>query len=256
MRIRVLSDLHLEVRPFEPGADGGAAGEAADVVVLAGDICNGDAAVAWAAGAFNGPVLYVPGNHEYYDGEYHAAHAALHAACGASDGRVTLLDCTEWIYRGVRFLGCTLWADFSLLEEARRAAAMDILRRCMPDYRVIRFGNRHFQPEDSAELCLQHRNWLTEKLDQPFAGATVVVTHFVPNRGSIAPQFADDFANPAFIVPLDDLMGRAKLWIHGHTHTHFDYTVNGTRIVANPRGYPREQTGFKPGLLIEVPNAE
>ena len=32
------------------------------------------------------------------------------------------------------------------------------------------------------------------------------------------------------------------LWIHGHTHTAFDYTVDGTRVVCNPRGYLDRRT--------------
>ena len=30
---------------------------------------------------------------------------------------------------------------------------------------------------------------------------------------------------------------RAALWIHGHMHDSFDYEINGTRVVCNPRGY-------------------
>ena len=47
-------------------------------------------------------------------------------------------------------------------------------------------------------------------------------------------------------------MGRAPLWIHGHTHTVFDYVVSGTRIVCNPRGYPKEPTGFRPDFVVTV----
>ena len=28
-----------------------------------------------------------------------------------------------------------------------------------------------------------------------------------------------------------------KLWVHGHTHSSFDYNIHGTRVVCNPRGY-------------------
>ena len=41
----------------------------------------------------------------------------------------------------------------------------------------------------------------------------------------------------AFASDLDRLMGKAALWIHGHTHDSFDYVLNGTRVVCNPRGY-------------------
>ena len=246
MRIRVLSDLHLELQAFAPPS------AAADVVILAGDIDNGAAAMHWARRSFDCPVLFVAGNHEYYDGHYQTVHAQLQAAGNAAGNNVRLLDCTEWRHGGVRFLGCTLWSDYSLLPEAERAVSMHLMRRYIPDYRVIGFAARTLQPEDSVALCTRHRAWLAARLADPFAGPTVVITHFVPHRRSIAPRFDGNFANPVFIVPLDELMGRAALWIHGHTHNVFDYTAGGTRIVCNPRGYPDENTGFIPDFVVDV----
>lgn len=68
MRIHVLSDLHLEFSPFiAPQVT------ASDVVILAGDIHVKGHGVPWARPAFEGPVLYVPGNHEFYGGHSHCA---------------------------------------------------------------------------------------------------------------------------------------------------------------------------------------
>ena len=78
MRIRVLSDLHLEDAPFDPPA------AAADVVVLAGDIHNGAAGVEWAKRTFSQPVVFVAGNHEPFDAEFHATIAALRAVKSAT----------------------------------------------------------------------------------------------------------------------------------------------------------------------------
>lgn len=247
MRIRVLSDLHLEVRAFDPPK------VAADVVVLAGDIANGIEGIEWARRTFDSPVLYVPGNHEYYDGDIEAVRDALrNAAARYADGQVRLLDTETLSLAGIRFLGCTLWSDYSLLEPDERPASMARMQRYVPDYRVIGRYGRKFQPEDSAELCSRHRAWLKARLEEDCPQPTVVVTHFVPHRGSIAPQYENDIANPVFIVPLDELMGHAAAWIHGHTHTAFDYDAAGTRIVCNPRGYPREDTGFDPAKVIWI----
>jgi hypothetical protein len=47
-----------------------------------------------------------------------------------------------------------------------------------------------------------------------------------------------------------------QLWVHGHTHDSFDYTLNGTRVVCNPRGYAKggvnENPLFDPNLMVEV----
>lgn len=244
VRIRILSDLHLEERPFEPPP------AHADVLVLAGDIANGVDGIEWAKAHFDVPVLYVAGNHEYYEGQFESVRGAL--ATASLDGRVCLLDCNEHLIGNTRFLGCALWTDFSLAAESARPRVIEQSRRFNPDYRLIRFDERHFAPEDGIELCLAHKTWLAHKLAEPFAGNTVVITHFAPHTGSIAPSFAGHPANAGFIVPMDALMGKAKLWIHGHTHTAFDYDANGTRIVCNPRGYPKEETGFNPRCVVSL----
>jgi predicted phosphodiesterase len=244
MRIRVLSDLHLEAAPFEPPpAD-------ADLVVLAGDIHNGPAGIDWAEGRFDAPVIYVAGNHEPYDGEFHATQAALRAAAGRTG--VRLLDCGEAAIDGIRFLGCTLWTDFALYGEAGRQLALEKYGGWLVDFRAIGWDDRRFAVDDSVALHRAHRAWLAARLLTPFPGPTVVVTHHPPHPGSIAPKFATHPLNPAFVSNLEDLMGRAPLWIHGHTHAALDYRVRGTRVVCNARGYPGEATGFVPDLVVEV----
>jgi len=244
MRIQFLSDLHLEVEPYAPADTG------ADLVILAGDIHNGAAGIQWAGASFRVPVLYLAGNHEYYEGEFDAVQATLAEAARRTG--VTLLDCTERRFGDIRFLGCTLWTDYSLVPEDRRPGVIEESRTRNPDYALIRRGARMFTPEDAIRLCARHRRWLQERLDQAFAGATVVVTHFAPHPLSIAASYANHPANPAFVLDLEAMMGRAQLWIHGHTHTQFDYRVRGTRVVCNPRGYPGEPTGFRPDWTIEV----
>jgi len=61
MKLHILSDLHTEFADFSPPETG------ADVVILAGDIGVGVGGVEWAARRFSKvPVVYVPGNHEFY----------------------------------------------------------------------------------------------------------------------------------------------------------------------------------------------
>jgi hypothetical protein len=240
VRLAVYSDLHLEIRPFDPPA------VEADVVVLAGDVDNGTRGIEWARDRFSGRIIYVPGNHEYYLGSIGETSRDLRAA--AAGARVDLLDCDRLDVSGVRFLACTLWTDYSLAGPAERGGVIERSRRHNPDHAMI----RDFAPEDAIALCGRHRAWLEQSLAEPFGGPTVVITHFAPHTGSIAPAFAGHPANPGFIVPLTGLMGGPRLWIHGHTHTAFDYGVSGTRVFCNPRGYPDESTGFRADCVIDV----
>jgi Icc-related predicted phosphoesterase len=81
------------------------------------------------------------------------------------------------------------------------------------------------------------------------------VTHHLPHRLSIHRKYEEDGLNPAFTSDLDRLVRPpVALWIHGHTHESFNYEVNGTQVVCNPRGYmPIEQNAaFDPHLVVEV----
>ncbi|WP_244813722.1 metallophosphoesterase [Caballeronia sp. Lep1P3] len=251
MKIRVLSDLHLECdEPLAvPYAE-------ADLVVLAGDIHNHAEGLRWAAENFDSdaPVIYVPGNHEYYDGEFGAMEAAMHAAARSVDNVHFLNNAALVDRRGAwRVLGTTLWTDFALfgasehdIEKAKYACTQVML-----DYRgLIQLAwpepdgePRAFAPDDFLALHVQARAWLESELAKPFAGQTIVVTHHAPMRESLAPRYAEDIVSAGFINHLPTLTrSPVALWIHGHTHTAFDYTVNGTRVVCNPRGYFDKRT--------------
>src|SRR4029079_17950247 len=70
MKLNILSDLHLSVCALDaPSTD-------ADAVILAGDIERPQQAIAWAS-ALRKPVLYVPGNHEFYGGSIAGTRDAL-----------------------------------------------------------------------------------------------------------------------------------------------------------------------------------
>jgi len=134
MKLLVLSDLHLEFAPFVPDP---AAVEAADVVVLAGDISPGTKAIAWAHQAFAGkPVVFVAGNHEFYRCDWDKLPGALREEAKKHD--VHFLENETVTIEGVRFLGATLWTDFALFGEQRRAEAMREAGRVMNDFQLIK----------------------------------------------------------------------------------------------------------------------
>ena len=128
----------------------------------------------------------------------------------------------------------------------------------MRDFSVVRMGEARFTPDASAALFAEHAAWLEARLAEPHAGATVVITHHAPSPASIHPRFADSPLNACFVSNAGHLADgrRVRLWIHGHTHDSFDYEVNGTRVLCNPRGYAKdgvnENAAFDPQLVVEV----
>ena len=253
MKLNVLSDLHLSLGAFEiPRND-------ADVVILAGDLARPREAISWACG-FSKPVLFVPGNHEFYGGSIAGGADELKRLCAGTN--IRLLDQGEVIIDGVRFLGTTLWTDFMLFGEGdERRAAMREALRFMRDFSRIRIGaaaEAPFTPDTSAALFKVQAGWLERKLSEAHAGPTVVITHHAPSRKSIHPRFSDSLRNACFVSDAERLVdgGRSCLWVHGHTHDSFDYFLNGTRVVCNPRGYAKDGVNenplFDPNFLVEI----
>ena len=175
MRIHLLSDLHNEFDLFEPEV------RDADVVILAGDINVKTRGVEWAKNTFTCPVLYVPGNHEFYGGHLTRTLEKMRAA---SSDQVRVLDRDEVILSGVRFLGATMWTDFAATGNPPIAAFT--AQNGLNDFKQIRTADfRRIRPADLISESAKTRDWLRAKLADPFDGPTVVITHHAPSMRSL-----------------------------------------------------------------------
>ncbi len=258
MRIWLLSDLHIDVAhneyPFrtpDPRPEH-------DVVVIAGDLReNMVKSVRWIANSnFKKPVIYVAGNHEFYgrmiDTEIRKAkeEASKHSNIHVLENDTITID-------GVRFIGCTLWTDFRLMRSDNQRWAMDWAEQAMNDYRRTRVAARQYSRMRARDTLAMHEasvEYLRVQLTEiPFAGPKVVVTHHAPSIRSLDPGFHGDLLNAAYASHLDDLVDRATLWCHGHTHHNVDYKRGDGRVVTNQRGYNDGQdNNFDPSFVVEV----
>ena len=245
MNIKVLSDLHLEFQKPDFDLDPGSG----DVLVLAGDICT---AIDFEEDLHNvkqvfvrffdrcsknfKKVFYVMGNHEHYYFTLKETAALLRENLPSN---FTLLDNSSEYYRGVHFVGATMWADFCGEDEAMKK----IGKSRMNDYNTIAYS------EDQVDLSpvdtiREHKNtieWFKQVLPT-LRGKVVVVTHHAPSFRSISADYVTSETIGAYASDVESIIYEhsPEVWIHGHIHDTRDYMIGDTRIVCNPKGYPRK----------------
>jgi predicted phosphodiesterase len=241
MRLQILSDLHLDVKPFTHKQV-----EGVDCVIVAGDLMNG-AAVNRSnhrvINYFNSipqdlTTIYVLGNHDFYGSDRNQTVAWFRANLP----HVELLDNESFDIGDYRIHGSTLWSpcaspirhkfpeeltDFTLIKDI----SLDLMRD--------RFVEATF--------------WLEQSLSASPV-TNIVVTHFLPTFKSVHKQYEKSLLNPYFVGDVEHLMDKAALWVHGHTHCSMDYRLGNTRLVCNPRGYGDENKGeFNASLTVDLP---
>lgn len=244
MKLRIVSDLHLDFH-----RDGGtglireiAAGDH-DLLIVAGDISAAprlhqslDLLMAHVVS----DVVYVPGNHDYYGSDWGETRRELSLAGQTHPGRLTVLDQEVLSIRGLHIVGATLWFPYSVPTPWDRA---------LNDFNCI-----HDIRSWVGQRASETRAWLDKAVTQD----SIVVTHHLPHRGSVSPEYENSPLNRYFLHEVgDDLVGRGRLWVHGHTHTSMDHWVGRCRVVCNPLGYanghPAEPNpAFRPDFDIEV----
>lgn len=243
----IMSDLHLEFGPWDPPTTN------ADYVILAGDIHLRRRGLEWASGRFPQPVIYINGNHEYYKNAYRAT-LADHKDFD-DGGRVLFLEDQGLPY--IPLFGATLWTDFNLDNEPYRSKI--VAAGMMNDYHLIRWSvdENGFPIKLSPDNTLNFHYASLAALEAFLADhpRAIVVTHHAPSPKSIHPKYHNDPLNPSYASNLEHLIHKYKpsLWVHGHTHTSFDYTIGDTRVICNPRGYKGAfNPSFDPFLTVTV----
>ena len=263
MRIHLISDIHLEFGDLPIQNDNNA-----DVLVMAGDICvvkdlkdhkdnceivgKRSEVASYVRTFFKyvcsiyPNVIYVMGNHEHYNGCYdESADIIKNELCGINSNLHFLENDTVEI-DGHLFIGSTLWSDFN----NECPISMYDARTKMNDYRVIRLASENYRALRPEITLAAHRKSVKYIIDTVKSNPDkpiVVVGHHAPSQKSVKPQYENDiYINGAYRSNLEYIMKdypQIKLWCHGHTHSEFDYMINQTRVVCNPRGYVNYERG-------------
>lgn len=259
MKIKLLSDIHLEFGGFDAGSG--------DVLILAGDIVNvkemtegtpqGKYYIKFLEDCANNynKVFMVCGNHEHYGGNIDKTVERLRKITDVEDSNITILDNSCETYEGVNFIGATMWTNY----DCGNAAKMKVALKAMTDYYVIEEGDPAEKLVPSVtikkhEETLEYFNQQLRELDGP----TVVITHHAPHEQSLSGDYVNDDLSAAYYSDLNEFIGTHKdnitTWCHGHIHHTNDYNVAGVRILSNPRGYAKynENDDFNPDFEFSV----
>jgi Icc-related predicted phosphoesterase len=254
MKVALASDIHLEFGPIELTNT-----QSADVLILAGDICqavdvNNETTMGRTCRTFFRQVserfpkvIYIMGNHEHYQGDYARSRGRIEAMLAdLGSDNVHLLEKDTVTIGDVTFVGGTLWTDFN----GEDSLTMWNAGKSMNDYQVCRNSGRgiagggyasRLQPEDTLadhKAMLDYIRIVTEaQADKKF----VVAVHHAPSSASVAACYKDDLLmNGNFYTDLSEFIldrPQIRLWVHGHMHNVSDYEIGTTRVVCNPRGY-------------------
>jgi len=273
MRLWIWSDLHLEMQGIALPA---LAPDGVDAIVCAGDLayaCDVERHAREIVNRYGVPLIFVPGNHEFYSGRSLARtkptdHLVMKEAARASRAwrqRLHVLDDDVVEIAGVRFVGGTLWTDFrmDLPNEASLPRRMRSALTQIADFSEIRLGDgERLTPQVMLGFHLLTRAFIERQLTIPFDGRTVVVTHHLPHPDCTPAIYRGWDTNCLFAcgrVAFEDVLkseAAPALWVCGHTHHAINKHIGRTRIVCNPHGYLSVRTewnnGFRPDLVIDT----
>ena len=196
------------------------------------------------------PVIYVPGNHEYYSRQSRDSIDAEWRATAAGLPGLHYLVCEGVEIDGVRFWGAPWYSDLWGTTDPWDLATV---QNGINDFWVPNNGGGEW----TLSRHINHHLVQTDLLAMQAGKVDVVITHWPPTKGAIHPKYLGDALNPYFINDKPELVRAigARLWISGHTHEAYDYCVGPTRCIGNPAGYPnegRQSTQYRPDRVVEV----
>ncbi len=243
MKIHFASDTHYEMgfsTDYKPPK--------ADVYIFAGDLTSYKNVIMTLKTLYgtDTPVIYIPGNHEYYFSSLKKVSAYLRRVFKEVDN-FYYLNPGAVVINNVNFIGATLWTDFGLygkhMAPMARLKAPDVIN----DYTYI----EDFTPYKAQTAHRRHLNFIKKNMSKK---KNVIITHHAPSIKSIMPKYQyNHIMNTNFASDLDYMFGKhIPLWIHGHMHDSINYERNGTSVLANPYGYHGENKQFDKNIIVEI----
>ena len=185
-------------------------------------------------------VIYVPGNHEYYDVTGVMTMERVNNVIREFEKKYKNLYCLiDNIVKieGIIFIGSTLWSH-PAFEDKLNDFRMNIFDEegCIT---LERFRNLNAKCIEFLETAMK-QNSPDDKV--------VVITHFLPLKQSdiINSKYRSSSEMDSYLGnKLYHLINKANVWISGHTHERFEMDYKGTKWLCNAYGQLFEKMQYK-----------
>ena len=206
-----------------------------DMIVIAGDLHVGSKKVIkllnFIYELYNIPIIYVPGNHEYYRSSFSKENANFYRNGITHDGEYYILLRNSVSFGDYSFLGCMGNIDGSYEH------INSIKHGGLNDFHMIKDFHDHEMYGRGEFSFLLHN----------VQEGNIVITHTMPSPRCISDKYKGSVYNPCFSNDWSEIIyeNEPKIWICGHTHDAIDIMIDDTHIVANPYGYPHENKNWK-----------
>ena len=239
VELQIASDLHIEYKNDDIPNPLDYITPSAEILILAGDIGS-----LYKIEQLEGflvriceyfkYVIYVPGNQEYYTCNDYipvAMNLLLSRLYKIEENieNLFILNKSSIMIDNICITGCTLWSD---------------LKISIPKFivRIHAISNEIYTQKFNSDL-----NYINKMIDYCDKNnyKLVVVTHYCPSYTTTNNCKKRDKYISLYTSDLDYLLDTNKIhtWICGHIHTNFDYkhNQNGTRVVGNQLGKPKDK---------------
>jgi Icc-related predicted phosphoesterase len=250
---QIASDIHIEYKNDENVNPLDYITPTADILILAGDI--GSLYKLNQLKSFLSQIcphfkatLYIPGNHEYYlqDNYKPQSLEALNESLFALENEIHklyILQQSSIIIDDICIIGCTLWSNSTI------NIPKYIVR--IPEMNTFLYNKKHLSDLSYIKKMVQFCKQKNMKL--------VVVTHHCPTSKVLNMNTKKDKFRSLYVSDLEYIINKENIhtWICGHIHQNFDFEFQGTRIVGNQRGKPKDCiTNFSKSFMVSFSTQE
>ncbi len=288
MRIQYISDIHLEylnynehmitisniIKQVVASGKPYVSEENPLVLVLAGDI--GDPfnisyyMFIKTLSPYYNHIFVISGNHEYYNtmGIVNT-DKKISSICNSFEN-VTYLNNSSFLYKGIKWIGSTLWSNPSqpqpqaIINSSSTSSSStstststsaytststytDLKRHELKYYTIDVINDLHKKAVKFIEQELgcgeQELGCGEQELGCDENVKCIVITHHLPKTALILPEFSSKI-NDWYASDSVKINKNPILWIYGHTHKCNVKVIDDVTYICNPIGYKGENKGY------------